>query len=204
MKTKECKDCKQVKPIDQFHTAGKYKDKQYYRGECMICTQEYLRSDKAKESQKKYRATEKYQNTRKTYRSIPGVREKELAKDRTTEGRRKKADQKMKLYYENPLVNLKIRLRARFRQGLTAKNLEKQISVASLIGLPLPEFKEYIEKQFQPGMSWKIPGSFHIDHKIPLDSANSEVELYKLWHYTNLQPLYPKDNLTKSSKMTQS
>ena len=43
---------------------------------------------------------------------------------------------------------------------------------------------------------------WHIDHKIPLASANGVIdELAKLCHYTNLQPLWASDNLRKYSKM---
>lgn len=202
METKQCKDCNQIKNISDFHPCGKYKDKVYYRGECIECSKTYLRSDKAKETQKKYRLTNKYKEVRKSYRAQPGVRDKELARDRTTEGRRKKAEQKKKLYYSDPLNNLKVKLRARFRNSLKSKNLDKQKSVANLIGISLPDFKIYLEKQFKFGMSWEDTSSYHIDHIIPLDSAKTEEEMYKLWHYTNLQPLYPIENLKKSSKVS--
>jgi hypothetical protein len=42
---------------------------------------------------------------------------------------------------------------------------------------------------------------WHIDHKIPLCSANNETELLKLFYYTNLQPLWVKDNLKKNGKI---
>ena len=41
----------------------------------------------------------------------------------------------------------------------------------------------------------------HIDHIIPLSSAKTEDELYKLCHYTNLQPLWAKDNMKKGKKI---
>ena len=51
-------------------------------------------------------------------------------------------------------------------------------------------------------MTWENHGhgGWHIDHIIPLDSALSEEELYKLCHYTNLQPLWAKDNIRKGNK----
>jgi hypothetical protein len=50
-------------------------------------------------------------------------------------------------------------------------------------------------------MNWDNHGEWHIDHKIPLSTAKNEEELYKLNHYTNLQPLWSTDNLKKSNKI---
>jgi hypothetical protein len=50
-------------------------------------------------------------------------------------------------------------------------------------------------------MSWENRDEWHIDHIIPLSSANSEEELYKLCHYTNLQPLWAEENIKKSNKI---
>ena len=52
-------------------------------------------------------------------------------------------------------------------------------------------------------MTWENYGMYgwHIDHKIPLCSANNETELLKLFHYTNLQPLWAEDNLKKNGKI---
>jgi len=42
---------------------------------------------------------------------------------------------------------------------------------------------------------------YHIDHIIPCSYAKTEEELIKLQHYTNLQLLYPRDNLVKGAKL---
>ena len=64
-----------------------------------------------------------------------------------------------------------------------------------------PEFlKEYLEKQFILGMTWKNHGFYgwHIDHIIPLSKAKTLKDFEKLCHYTNLQPLWAEENLKKS------
>ena len=50
-------------------------------------------------------------------------------------------------------------------------------------------------------MSWENQGKWHIDHITPLSSAKTEEEVYRLCHYTNLQPLWAEDNLKKGSKI---
>jgi hypothetical protein len=50
-------------------------------------------------------------------------------------------------------------------------------------------------------MSWDNYGEWHIDHIIPLASADTEEEVLKLYHYTNLQPLWAIDNIRKGSKI---
>ena len=81
------------------------------------------------------------------------------------------------------------------------KNNNKTYKTVDIVGCS-PEFvKEHLEKQFIEGMTWENQGKWHIDHIIPLSSAKTEEEVYKLCHYTNLQPLWAEDNLKKGSKI---
>ena len=103
----------------------------------------------------------------------------------------------------DPLFKLSDNIRSRIRVFLKSKNIKKNNKTFNIVGC-IPEFlKEYIEKKFTEGMSWNNQGKYgwHIDHIIPLSSAKNEEEIYNLCHYTNLQPLWSKDNLTKSNKI---
>ena len=64
------------------------------------------------------------------------------------------------------------------------------------VGCTKEEFKAHIESQFVEGMTWDnwTVDGWHIDHIIPLAAAGSN-------HYTNLQPLWWYDNLSKSDKI---
>jgi hypothetical protein len=71
------------------------------------------------------------------------------------------------------------------------------------LGCSYQDFIIYLEQKFTDGMSWKNYGLYgwHIDHIIPLSSAKNEIDLEKLCHHTNLQPLWAKDNLSKGDKI---
>lgn len=77
-----------------------------------------------------------------------------------------------------------------------------------LIGCSPQKLKLHLEKQFVGKMSWKNYGrrGWHIDHIKPcslFDLTNLN-EQKVCFHYTNLQPLWAKDNLVKSDKFYES
>ena len=105
--------------------------------------------------------------------------------------------QKNKINEDN-LFKLKKTIQRTIRRYI--KN--KKFTTTEIIGCNYNSFKIYFESLFTEGMSWdKLGYEIHIDHIIPLSSAKTEDELYKLNHYTNLQPLWAKDNLIKGSKL---
>lgn len=104
--------------------------------------------------------------------------------------------EKIKLYRSTPTIKLSINLRSRLSKAL--KRQQKTCSAVRDLGCSLEELKSHLESKFTSGMSWNNYGSgWHIDHIRPLALAVSEEEVLKLCHYSNLQPLWAKDNLSK-------
>ena len=101
----------------------------------------------------------------------------------------------------DPKTKLRHTLRGRFRKLI--KGFHKKNSVLSYIGCDVESLKDYLSSKFKEGMTWENHGKvWHIDHIIPCVSFDfdSEEDLKKCWHYTNLQPLYALDNLRKGDK----
>jgi len=88
--------------------------------------------------------------------------------------------------------SLRVRLRRVVKTGSAVKNL----------GCSIPEFLAHLESKFTTGMSWDNYGKWHIDHIKPLSSydlTNPE-QLILACHYSNLQPLWAAENISKNGR----
>lgn len=98
---------------------------------------------------------------------------------------------------------LKRLLSIRILKALTC--CKKSATTLNLLGASIQEVRQHLESKFLPGMSWKNHGfeGWHIDHIKPCASFDlTDPEQQKLcFHYSNLQPLWAKDNLEKSDKI---
>ena len=50
-------------------------------------------------------------------------------------------------------------------------------------------------------MNWDNRNEWELDHIIPISIARNEEQIIKLNHYSNLRPLWRKDNQEKSNKI---
>jgi len=141
----------------------------------------------------------------------PNTREKKKAASRDPKARARKnelrrtpeaREARRARRKEDTLWALKDRLRTRCYLALRTAGYGKDTSTEKLLGAPWTVIKERLESLFEEGMSWENRSEWHIDHIVPLASASSKEELYRLLHYTNLQPLWAVDNLRKGAKVT--
>jgi len=119
-------------------------------------------------------------------------------------------DQERKDYYarqaalrsQKETYRIETRLRVRCRSAVIAAGAKKASKTLNLIGADWQTVRAWIESKFTQGMTWENIGMWHIDHIKPcisFDLTKTE-EQFRCFHYTNLQPLWAKDNLSKGCK----
>ena len=99
---------------------------------------------------------------------------------------------------------LRCRIRAAIARMAIYNHKYKYTSSINLLGDSISNVIKYLEKQFKPGMTWQnhAKDGWHIDHIIPCASFNLECPVQQLacFHYSNTQPLWAFDNLSKGAK----
>lgn len=101
-----------------------------------------------------------------------------------------------------PQLLLRHRLRTRVLMSLGKKHAKKSSKTIELIGCTWEFLEWHIEQQFAHGMTWENRGLWHVDHIRPCSSydlTNPEQQK-RCFHYSNLRPLWAKDNLSKGHK----
>ena len=96
-------------------------------------------------------------------------------------------------------------LRSRLGCAIKRKNSNKNNKTIELLGCSISFLKGYLEGKFKEGMTWENHGEWHIDHIKPCASFNllDDEQQKKCFHYTNLQPLWAFENLSKGCKYTE-
>lgn len=187
--------------------------------DCATC-QKPLRSDNTHGYCRAHRDSYKSQYNKK-YRELHRDKLIDYSKNYYTSNKESLKEQSRissKIYYENNkdkkliwqrnkrssdiTYKIKVNLRSRLYQAI--RNQYKSGSAIADLGCTVEAFKSHIETLFKPGMTWDNWGihTWHLDHKKSLHSfdLNDPVEFRKACHYTNLQPLWAKDNISKSNK----
>jgi hypothetical protein len=167
--------------------------KKEYNKEYRAANKDYYK-EYNKEYNKKYRAANKdyYKEYYKEYNANPAIKEKNNKRQRER-------------YKNDENYRLTKLLRERFRTALKSKNIKKKSHVLELTSCSIDFLKDYLSKQFKKGMSWDNQGEWHIDHRKPCASfdLSNEEDQRKCFHYTNLQPLWEKENMEKSANFNE-
>jgi hypothetical protein len=209
---KECTKCHILKDINNFGIRKNRKSG--YRSSCKECDKEMSKKwvnknltyvqERNKNYNKKYYKNnlDSIKERHKNYyiNNTEFCKEKMLDFKKNNPNYNKDYDKERKLI--DPIYKLSIIVRGRINKFFKLNKINKKNNTFDIVGCSPIFLKEHIENKFTEGMSWDNHGVYgwHIDHIIPLSSAKTEEEIYKLCHYINLQPLWAKDNLKKSNK----
>ena len=167
------------------------------RDRCLASVRRYWAKNKARFNERS-KANSKRWREANPEKSAAAVRRWKLAhKDehnaRVFERRRRDLDFRIR-------SNLSSRLAMAVRKGRG-----KAASTLELVGCSLAELRDHLQSLFQAGMTWESYGhkGWHIDHIRPCASFDltDPAQQRVCFHFTNLQPLWAKDNLRKSAKL---
>ena len=203
---KKCSKCGNILSFDLF-VKDKSKKDGYYSS-CKKCNKK-----QHKESNKKYREKVKntnwYKEQKKSYRKKYYIENKSKEYknhkkwlNENREVRRKHYNNFYEKHKEDINFRLKLNIRNRIKNSLRSKKTRKDNTTTEYIGCSFDFYRQYLEERFKDGMSWDNYGEWHIDHIKPLSlfDFNDEKELKEAFHYTNTQPLWAKENLSKGIK----
>lgn len=109
---------------------------------------------------------------------------------------------------KDPLFRLIVNIRTRIWEALDEQGFTKRSKSNDILGCGFDEFKEHLEKQFEPWMTWENYGLYNgepnygwdVDHIIPVSTGETEEEIINLNNHKNLKPLcsYYNRNIKKN------
>jgi hypothetical protein len=148
--------------------------------------------EQIKEQGKEYREENKEQIKENNKRYYEENKEQIKVQRRTYQRDKRKND---------PLYRITQSLRGRVGSAIKKAWGTKSTRTLELLGCDIDAVRDHLEKQFQEGMSWDNYGEWHIDHILPCASFDltDPEQQKKCFNYTNLQPLWAKDNLSKGA-----
>ncbi len=227
---KVCAKCKVDKDAAAFHKEPRRNldGLQSYCKECLSTAGSVYRQSPAgrayhqarnksaagRASTKKYRQSEKFKKTITAWeqsergaevrtrwnKSEKGRAYNQYYKDRPETKAQRLATHRER-YRNDPSYKIAWLFRIRILHCL--KGREKKGSAVTMLGCDPVVAVDHISKQFAPGMSWENHGQWHIDHIKPLASFDltDPAQMAIAFHYTNLQPLWAFDNISKGAKV---
>ena len=185
-----CSDCFENKPVDEY-----YKSKTYITGilgRCKTCHNKKC----IQRHNRRLKDDADYIKKAKEYKKQWKIKNP----DKVTQYIKKWAmrnPEKVREYRKRPYTKLSNNLRKRLREFVKG---QRQFPG---VGCTRDILVSHIESLWDDGMTWENYGQWHIDHIMPCSSFDlmDPKQIAECFHYTNLQPLWAKENIMKSNKV---
>lgn len=227
---RRCTLCGETRLIDEFYvvkrrgnwvvsswcsTCCRKRKKDYYqshREKCIEYSRQYSKEHSVwqKQYKKKYAClnarkikeakADHYQKNKTRY----AEKSKKYIQKNREEVRRYHREYNREKRKTDPQFAVAARLRHRLKTVLRNRNVDKMERTFALVGCSKSQLVAHLESKFKEGMTWENAGlrGWHIDHVRPCASFNlTDLEQQKAcFHYSNLQPMWANDNLSKGCK----
>lgn len=186
-----CSDCGENKSVDEY-----YKSKTYITGilgRCKTCHNKKC----ANRMKIRIKSDDEYSKKMKEYKK----KWKTANRGKIIEYLRRweeKNPEKVKEYRNKPHRKLSSNLRKRLREFVKGQRRFPGV------GCTRERLVSHIESLWDEGMTWDNYGQWHIDHIMPCSAFDlmDPKQIEECFHYTNLQPLWAKENIIKSNKVS--
>jgi hypothetical protein len=204
MENKVCRVCLIEKPLSDFRNRNDSKDGK--RNDCKNCQSEH---------NKLYNKSNAYKITIQR-KSFYDENKERLLNDKKIKYEanrdifiKRNAEYDKNKRQADPIYRFKKNVRTMIGKSLKKKSYTKKSQTFKIIGCLQDDFIKYIESKWESWMNWDNYGLFNgepnfgwdIDHIRPMITGETEDEIIRLNHYTNLQPLcsYINRNIKRDS-----
>jgi len=153
------------------------------------CASEYVREGRRASDRARYRLKREE------------ILAKQAERRKTPQALEKRRNRLARRYATDALYRVERVLRSRMQRVL--RGAKKCAGVDELLGCTRDFFMVVIATKLQPGMSWENYGDWHIDHIRPCASFDltKEDQQRECFHFSNLQPLWAFENLSKGCRV---
>lgn len=114
-------------------------------------------------------------------------------------------DYKKRRSASDPAFRMSCALRARLGHAIRRARARKSTNTFALVGCSAAQLLKHLADQFESGMSWANYGTWEVDHIKACAEFNliDPDEQRKCFHFSNLRPLWRKENRARANKPKQ-
>jgi hypothetical protein len=198
MGERQCKTCMQVKGMDGFRKKAKA-----FSHECLDCSNEAARVTYAANlNGKRDRMQAVGRRRRLTHADRLNQQKRVYVAANRAKVTQRQNDWLKAKRKNDPVFALKQRIRSLISNSFLSVGSRKNKETQQILGCTFDQFMAHIERQFTKGMNWdRMGGEIHIDHIIPLATAENEDDVMALNHFTNLRPMWAVENIKKGAQL---
>lgn len=105
--------------------------------------------------------------------------------------------------HKDPIYKLIGNFRTAIYTVLKENNMTKYGHYFEILDYTPDDLVKHLSSKLKDGMTWENYGDWHVDHKLPITSFRFkdiyDSEFKKCWSLENLQPMWGKENISKSN-----